>query len=225
MKKNLKNDILNNLEVLNLKLIDNDFLLDDKIKVDAICSDKFGSLVICVVREYFIGHLLGDGIKIYDYFKQNFSDAKIRAKAKKQKITNNYIRIVIFSETFSSYDYDSVKYLPIDIELISYTRDENTSFIKKYLNTRYVKLFLKEPKYLKLALIKPLIEETKYLGDDFKVYFTEEKIFFIRINNFLTVSFEEETLIFTTGKTKIKVNTLESFEKAMRKVYEVYKRS
>ena len=125
---------------LGLKIIVKDYSLTEEIydKVDYLCIDEAYRLVIVEKRYGKDSRTIKSGLMFIDYIKENISKIKMLVG---DKIGVDVVkdicfdcRLVILTESFTSYDYSSIKSLPYTIEAINYAFiDKNLIFVKEYM--------------------------------------------------------------------------------------------
>ena len=126
---------------LGLKIILKDYFLTEEIndKIDFLCIDESYRLVIVEKRYGKDSRTIKSGLMFIDYIKEHISNIKI--------LVGDIIgvdvlkdicfdpRLVILTESFTSYDYSAIKCMPYTIEAINYFFIEsNLLFVKEYQN-------------------------------------------------------------------------------------------
>lgn len=128
---------------LGLKIVCKDLELCSDINdvIDYLCIDESYRLVIVEKRVGKDSRTIRSGLMFIDYIKENISQLKMLIGDKMgvdiAKEVCYECRLVILTESFSSYDFSSIKCLPYTIEAINYTfLDKNLIFVKEYQNKK-----------------------------------------------------------------------------------------
>lgn len=128
---------------LGLKIVCKDLELCSDINdvIDYLCIDESYRLVIVEKRVGKDSRTIRSGLMFIDYIKENISQLKMLIGDKVgvdiAKEVCYECRLVILTESFSSYDFSSIKCLPYTIEAINYTfLDKNLIFVKEYQNKK-----------------------------------------------------------------------------------------
>ena len=126
---------------LGLKIIVKDYKLTEEIndKIDFLCIDESYRLVLVEKRYGKDSRTIKSGLMFIDYIKEHISNIKILVG---DKIGVDILkdicfdsRLVILTESFTSYDYSAIKCMPYTIEAINYYFiEKNLIFIKDYQN-------------------------------------------------------------------------------------------
>ncbi len=196
---------------LGLKIIISDYKLCDSIldKVDYLCIDESYRLVIVEKRIGKNTRVIRSGLMFIDYIKDNISKIKI--------LIGDYLgtsilkdicfdcRLVILTESFTQYDYSSIKCLPYNIEAINYSIFENSLvFVKEYQSKQldYANYHSK-----KNILFNNLEEYLLSLGEDISIFGYNGLITIRKIKAFMYVIIKDDSLIIYLNNQKYLINS------------------
>ena len=212
---------------LGLKIIVEDYQLTDEIndKIDYLCLDESYRLVIVEKRYGKNTRVIKSGLLFIDYIRENISKIKILIS---DILGSNVLkeicfdcRLVILTESFSSFDYSSIKYLPYNIEAINYAiLEKNIAFVKEYHN---MSKDYRNYKGLRNRLYNELEDFLLSLGDEVSLFGNMNIITARKIRPFLYILIKEEDIVIFLNNNKYVINNmkeLENIEKVIEKAYD-----
>ncbi len=184
---------------LGLKIIVKNYKLTDEINdtIDYLCIDETYRLVIVEKRYGKNTRIIKSGLLFIDYIKEHISQIKLLIS---DTLGSDIIkdicfdcRLVILTQSFSNYDFSSIKCLPYNIEAINYFfLDKNLLFVKEYQNTKKdFKNYRGKVNSLYMYLEDILLS----LGDDVTLFGYQNIISVRKIKAFLYIIIKEDSII------------------------------
>ena len=212
---------------LGLRVIVQDYQLTDDIndKIDYLCLDESYRLVIVEKRFAKNTRIIKSGLMCIDYIKENISKIKILIS---DVMGSNILkdicfdcRLVILTESFSSFDYSSIKYLPYNVEAINYVfLEKNIVFVKEYHNkSKDYKNYNGYNNKLYLELEDFLLS----LGDEVSLFGCKNLITARKIRPFLFILNQENSITLFLNNEQYVINNikeLESLKKTIEMAYD-----
>lgn len=211
---------------LGLKIIVSDYKLCDSIldKIDFLCIDESYRLVIVEKRNGKNTRVIRSGLMFIDYIKDNISKIKI--------LIGDYLgtsilkdicfdcRLVILTESFTQFDFSSIKCLPYNIEAINYSIFENSFvFVKEYQN---MQLDYNNYHNKKNILYNELEEFLLSLGEDISIFGYNGLITIRKIKAIMYVIIKDDSLIIYLNNQKYLINTKRELIEIFDKVEKAY---
>lgn len=212
---------------LGLKIIVKDYKLTEEIndKIDFLCIDESYRLVLVEKRYGKDSRTIKSGLMFIDYIKEHISNIKILVG---DKIGVDILkdicfdaRLVILTESFTSYDYSAIKCMPYTIEAINYYFiEKNLIFIKDYQNKPNDFVYyngFRNTLYIEL-------ENFLYsLGDDISIFGYRNIITVRKIKAFMyVIPSQDNVIIYLNNKEYIikDYNDLYKMEDKIEKAYD-----
>lgn len=212
---------------LGLKIIVKDYKLTEEIndKIDFLCIDESYRLVLVEKRYGKDSRTIKSGLMFIDYIKEHISNIKILVG---DKIGVDILkdicfdaRLVILTESFTSYDYSAIKCMPYTIEAINYYFiEKNLIFIKDYQNKPNDFVYyngFRNTLYIEL-------ENFLYsLGDDISIFGYRNVITVRKIKAFMyVIPSQDNVIIYLNNKEYIikDYNDLYKMEDKIEKAYD-----
>ena len=209
---------------LGLKIIVQDYQLTEDIndKIDYLCLDESYRLVIVEKRFGKNTRIIKSGLMFIDYIKENISKIKILIS---DVLGSNVLkdicfdcRLVILTESFSSFDYSSIKHLPYNIEAINYIfLEKNIVFVKEYHNkSKDYKNYNGYNNKLYIELEDFLLS----LGDEVSLFGYKNIITARKIRPFLYIFNNEDNITLFLNDEQYTINNIREFEN-IKKIIEL----
>ena len=212
---------------LGLKVIVKDYQLTEEIndKIDYLCLDESYRLVIVEKRFGKNTRTIKSGLLFIDYIKENISKIKILIS---DVLGSNILkeicfdcRLVILTQSFSSFDFSSIKYLPYNVEAINYIfLEKNIVFVKEYQNKS------KDYKNYRGYNNKYFIELEDFLlslGDEVQLFGYKNIITARKIRPFLYILNNEDSITLYLNNNQYEINNhkdLENVKGLIEKAYD-----
>lgn len=212
---------------LGLKIIVKDYILCEEIndKIDYLCLDEAYRLVLVEKRTGKDSRTIRSGLMYIDYIKENISKIKMlvgdRLGVDLIKDICFDPRLVILTESFSSYDYSAIKCMPYTIEAINYVfLDKNLIFIKEYQNKPNDFVYYNG---LRNTLYMELERFLYTLGDDISIFGYKNIITVRKIKAFMfIIPSQDKVTVYLDNKEHIikNYNDLYKIEDRIEKAYD-----
>lgn len=213
-------------KALGLKIVVKDYSLSEDIydKIDFLCIDEAYRLVIVEKRYGKDSRTIKSGLMFIDYIKENISKIKMLVG---DKIGVDLIkdicfdcRLVILTESFSNYDYSSIKSLPYTIEAINYAFiDKNLIFIKEYQNKKKEFIYYNG---MRSSLYLELENFLLSLGEDISIFGYRNVITVRKIKAFMFIIVNVDNLILYINNKEYIINSYDKLNKILDKVEKAY---
>lgn len=211
---------------LGLKVILKDYELCEDIndKIDYLCIDESYRLVLVEKREGKDTRTIRSGLMYIDYIKENLSKIKILIGDKLGKDILKDIcfdcRLVILTESFTNYDYSSIKSLPYTIEAINYVfLDNDLVFIKEYQNKKKDFLYYNG---FRSSLYMELENYLCSLGEDVSIFGYRNVITVRKIKAFMYIIVTSDQITIYLDNKEYTIKTYKDLEKIEDKIEKAY---
>jgi len=211
---------------LGLKIILKNFQLCDEINdtVDYLCIDEAYRLVLVEKRVGKDTRTIRSGLMYIDYIKENISKIKILISDHLGVDILKDIcydpRLVILTESFSSYDFSAIKCMPYTIEAINYYfLDNNLVFIKEYQNKPIDFLYysgFRSTLYIELERFLSL------LGDDISIFGYKNVITIRKIKAFMYIIPQQDKLTIYLNNKEYIIKDYNNLYKLEDKIEQAY---
>ena len=211
---------------LGLKIIVKDYFLTEEIydKVDYLCIDEAYRLVIVEKRYGKDSRTIKSGLMFIDFIKENISKIKMLIG---DKIGVDVIkdicfdcRLVILTESFTHYDYSSIKSLPYTIEAINYAFiDKNLIFVKEYQNKKNEFIYYNG---MRSSLYLELENFLLSLGEDVSIFGYRNVITVRKIKAFMFIIVDANSLILYINNKEYIIDNYDKLNKILDNVEKAY---
>lgn len=201
---------------LGLKIIVQDYQLTEEIndKIDYLCLDESYRLVIVEKRFGKNTRTIKSGLLFIDYIKENISKIKILIS---DVLGSNILkeicfdcRLVILTESFSDFDFSSIKYLPYNVEAINYIfLEKNIVFVKEYQNKAKD---YKNYRGYNNKIYAELEDFLLSLGDEVNLFGYNNIITARKIRPFLYIFNNEDSITLYLNNNQYNINNLKELE-------------
>lgn len=211
---------------LGLKIIKSNYNLTEEINepIDFLCVDESYRLVLVEKRYGKESRTIKSGLMYIDYIKENLSKIKILIG---DVLGTNIIkdicydcRLVILTESFTNYDYSSIKSLPYTIEAINYLfLDNSLIFIKEYQNKKREFIYYNG---IRNSLYIELENFLSSLGEDVSIFGFQNVIYVRKIKIFLYIIINADEVILYMNKKEYIIKNDNDLQKIYSKVEKQY---
>lgn len=211
---------------LGLKIIKANYNLTEEINepIDFLCVDESYRLVLVEKRYGKESRTIKSGLMYIDYIKENLSKIKILIG---DVLGTNIIkdicydcRLVILTESFTNYDYSSIKSLPYTIEAINYLfLDNSLIFIKEYQNKKREFIYYNG---IRNSLYIELENFLLSLGEDVSIFGFQNVIYVRKIKIFLYIIINVDEVILYMNKKEYVIKNDNDLQKIYSKVEKQY---
>lgn len=211
---------------LGLKIIKANYNLTEEINepIDFLCVDESYRLVLVEKRYGKESRTIKSGLMYIDYIKENLSKIKILIG---DVLGTNIIkdicydcRLVILTESFTNYDYSSIKSLPYTIEAINYLfLDNSLIFIKEYQNKKREFIYYNG---IRNSLYIELENFLLSLGEDVSIFGFQNVIYVRKIKIFLYIIINVDEVILYMNKKEYIIKNDNDLQKIYSKVEKQY---
>lgn len=211
---------------LGLKIIKANYNLTEEINepIDFLCVDESYRLVLVEKRYGKESRTIKSGLMYIDYIKENLSKIKILIG---DVLGTNIIkdicydcRLVILTESFTNYDYSSIKSLPYTIEAINYLfLDNSLIFIKEYQNKKREFIYYNG---IRNSLYIELENFLSSLGEDVSIFGFQNVIYVRKIKIFLYIIINADEVILYMNKKEYIIKNDNDLQKIYSKVEKQY---
>lgn len=211
---------------LGLKIIVKNYSLTEHINepIDFLCVDESYRLVLVEKRYGKDSRTIKSGLMYIDYIKENLSKIKILIGDVLGKNVIKDIcydcRLVILTESFTNYDYSSIKSLPYTIEAINYLfLEHNLLFIKEYQNKKREFIYYNG---VRSSLYIELENFLLSLGEDVSIFGFQNVIYVRKIKIFLYIIVNVDEIILYMNKKEYIIKNDNDLQKIYSKVEQLY---
>lgn len=211
---------------LGLKIICKDLKLCDDINdsIDYLCIDESYRLVLVEKREGKNSRTIRSGLLFIDYIKENISKIKMlfvdKIGADIAREVCYDCRLVILTESFTNYDYSSIKCLPYTIEAINYSfLDNNLIFIKEYQNKSKEFIYYNG---FRSSLYMELENFLLSLGDDVNIFAYKNVITARKIKAFMYIIVNQDDINVFINNKKYSISNMKDLNKLEEKIEKAY---
>lgn len=213
-------------QALGLKIIVKEYSLTDEIndKIDFLCIDETNRLTLVEKRYGKDSRTIKSGLMFIDYIKENISKVKMIIS---DKLGKEYLkdicydcRLVILTESFTSYDYSSIKSLPYTIEAINYCFLDNCLiFVKEYQNKKREYLYYNGTRN---SLYMELESFLLSLGEDISIFGFKNIIMVRKIKLILCILVNQDNMILYMNKKEYIISNYKQLQTIYEKVEKTY---
>lgn len=211
---------------LGLKIIVKNYSLTEYINepIDFLCVDESYRLVLVEKRYGKDSRTIKSGLMYIDYIKENLSKIKILIGDVLGKDVIKDVcydcRLVILTESFTNYDYSSIKSLPYTIEAINYLfLDHNLLFIKEYQNKKREFIYYNG---MRNSLYVEIENFLLSLGEDVSIFGFQNVIYVRKIRIFLYIVINFDEIILYMNKKEYIIKNVNDLQKIYSKVEQQY---
>lgn len=211
---------------LGLKIIKANFNLTEQISepIDFLCIDESYRLVLVEKRYGKDSRTIKSGLMYIDYIKDNLSKIKILIG---DVLGKNIIkdicfdcRLVILTESFTNYDFSSIKNLPYTVEAINYLfLDKNLIFIKEYQNKKRDFIYYNG---IRNSLYIDLENFLLSLGEDVSIFGFQNVIYVRKIKIFLYIIINVDEILLYINKKEYTIKNNNDLQKIYSKLEQQY---
>lgn len=213
-------------QALGLKIIVKEYSLTDEIndKIDFLCIDETNRLTLVEKRYGKDSRTIKSGLMFIDYIKENISKVKMIIS---DKLGKEYLkdicydcRLVILTESFTTYDYSSIKSLPYTIEAINYCFLDNCLiFVKEYQNKKREYLYYNGSRN---SLYMELESFLLSLGEDISIFGFKNIIMVRKIKLILCILVNQDNMTLYMNKKEYIISNYKQLQTIYEKVEKTY---
>lgn len=213
-------------QALGLKIIVKEYSLTDEIndKIDFLCIDETNRLTLVEKRYGKDSRTIKSGLMFIDYIKENISKVKMIIS---DKLGKEYLkdicydcRLVILTESFTTYDYSSIKSLPYTIEAINYCFLDNCLiFVKEYQNKKREYLYYNGTRN---SLYMELESFLLSLGEDISIFGFKNIIMVRKIKLILCILVNQDNMTLYMNKKEYIISNYKQLQTIYEKVEKTY---
>lgn len=213
-------------QALGLKIIVKEYSLTDEIndKINFLCIDETNRLTLVEKRYGKDSRTIKSGLMFIDYIKENISKVKMIIS---DKLGKEYLkdicydcRLVILTESFTTYDYSSIKSLPYTIEAINYCFLDNCLiFVKEYQNKKREYLYYNGTRN---SLYMELESFLLSLGEDISIFGFKNIIMVRKIKLILCILVNQDNMTLYMNKKEYIISNYKQLQTIYEKVEKTY---
>lgn len=213
-------------QALGLKIIVKEYSLTDEIndKIEFLCIDETNRLTLVEKRYGKDSRTIKSGLMFIDYIKENISKVKMIIS---DKLGKEYLkdicydcRLVILTESFTTYDYSSIKSLPYTIEAINYCFLDNCLiFVKEYQNKKREYLYYNGTRN---SLYMELESFLLSLGEDISIFGFKNIIMVRKIKLILCILVNQDNMTLYMNKKEYIISNYKQLQTIYEKVEKTY---